>query len=291
MTASSGTITFNAPRPRTEGTAASGSWLILRQADIPADQKQATPRDVSAMLSQLRSGRSAYTAIRSCSVQRLGGGMARATVEVEVHRAEDVEYELEITKDGVLLDAVGPMLATCNADASYDINYNQTQQLGFLLIGSGLATWEGLVYDTNGQLTHPPPITVEDGYLYIPTVVFGTVRVRGLKVYDRWTVRIDHQTGTRWNASLWAAAWWPAGRERDLQQSTSVELKLSQCVLDAFDDCTVDTSGGEDVYSGGGGVYSGGTNEEEQVVEVIVNPPRKFAVNRCTAEVVGELHT
>ena len=86
MARASQTITFTgAPEENISAASAGGDWLLIRQAKIPLDQELFTPQDLGRMLSQLQAGRSAYTAIQSCPVQRTqtsGGWKGRYLAEV-----------------------------------------------------------------------------------------------------------------------------------------------------------------------------------------------------------------
>ena len=257
------------------------NWVLVRQPAIPEEQKIATLSDARAMLNQLRSGRSAFSAIKSCPVRRTQVGGVRQisyTAEIEVHHAEGVEYELEITKDGVLLDAQGPQLSYKRASESFDVDYNQSQQLGWRTVfGTFSGTWEGDVYDEQGKgLAIKPGITHEDGFAYLDAPAFGTFRARGLAEYDLWKVNLEHQRGTTWTASLWAVAWWPAGVDRAYQKSVECEIKLPQCVLDAMNECP---DGDGDDGTGTGEDGDGDWNVE-------LNPTRVATINRCTGDVL-----
>jgi hypothetical protein len=267
-----------------DGAAGEHNWLFVRQPEIPEEHKIATLRDASAMLNQLRSGRSAFAAIKSCPVRRSqasGVWTASYTAEVEVHHAEGVEYELEITKDGVLLDAQGPLLSYKQTSESYDVDYNQTQQLGWrAAFNTFMGMWEGDVFDEESNLlVIKPGITHDDGFVYIDAPAFGTFRARGLVEYDLWKVNIEHQLGTEWAASLWAVAWWPKGLAREFQKSEYCEIKLPQCVVDAMNECP-DAKADDGTGEGG----DEGTETEDHWT-VSVNPPRTAEVNKCNGEV------
>lgn len=277
-----GSITVTSAAAVDDGAAGEHNWLFVRQPAIPEDHKIATLRDASAMLNQLRSGRSAYAAIKSCPVRRSqasGVWTASYTAEVEVHLAEGVEYELEITKDGKLIDAQGPLLSYKQASESYDVDYNQTQQLGWrAAFNTFRGTWEGDAYDEESNLlVIKPGITHDDGFAYIDAPAFGTFRARGLAEYDLWKVNIEHQLGTEWTASLWAVAWWPKGLAREFQKSEYCEIKLPQCVIDAMNECP-------DAVSGEGGSGEGGSGEGYWDFQL--NPPRTATINKCTGEVL-----
>ena len=271
-----------------EGAAAEHNWLFVRQPAIPEEHKIATLRDASAMLNQLRSGRSAFAAIKSCPVRRSqasGVWTASYTAEVEVHHAEGVEYELEITKAGKLLDAQGPLLSYKQASESFDVDYNQTQQLGWRAVfNTFLGTWDGGVFDEkSNQLVITPKNTHDDGFAYIDAPAFGTFRARGLAEYDLWKVNIDHKLGTEWAASLWAVAWWPKGLAREFQKSEYCEIKLPQCVADAMNECPdakKDGGDGSGTEDGGDGAGTGG----HWIVQT--NPPRTVTINKCTGDVL-----
>lgn len=284
-------ITISAAKSEAVDESGKHNWLNVKQAKIPEDQKIATLNDVGMMLTKLQSGRSAYTAIKSCPVrksQASGAWKASYTAEVEVHHAEGLEYELEITKDGELLEAQGPGLAFDLRSESFDVDYNQTQQIGFLAAdGSFSGTWEGAVYDEQGDsIAIKPDITHDDGFAYIDEPVFGTFRASGTAKFDRWRAEIEHQLGSKWSSSLWAVAWWPAGIERKYQKSFECEIKLPQCVIDAMNECASDGSGdgsgdgdgGDD--SGGGSVGKGGYWTYQ------LNPPRTAILNKCKKEVI-----
>jgi len=268
-----------------DGAAGEHNWLFVRQPKIPEEHKIATLRDASAMLNQLRSGRSAFVAIKSCPVRRSqasGVWTASYTAEVEVHHAEGVDYELEITKDGVLLDAQGPQLSYKQASESFEVDYNKTQQLGWrAAFNTFRGTWEGDVFgEESNQLVIKPGITHDDGFAYIDAPAFGTFRGRGLAEYDLWKVNIEHQLGTEWSASLWAVAWWPKGLAREFQKSEYCEIKLPQCVVDAMNECpNAKTDEGTDT-----GEDEGTGTEDHWTVRV--NPPRTVTVNKCTGEVL-----
>ena len=270
------------------------NWLFVRQPQIPEEHKIATLRDAFAMLNQLRSGRSAFAAIKSCPVRRSqasGSWTASYIAEIEVHHAEGVEYELEITKDGVLLDAQGPQLSYKQASESFNVDYNQSQQLGWRAVFSTfLGAWEGDVYDEQGnKISIKPDITHDDGFAYIIEPVFGTFRASGLAEYDLWRVNIEHQLGTEWSASLWAVAWWPAGLDREFQQAEYCEIKLPQCVVDAMNECT-DGTGDDGTETGDDGTGTGddGTGTgDDGYWNVELNPPRTAKINKCTGEVLS----
>ena len=227
------------------GELAAGNWLLVKQANVPSEQRKVTSRDVADMLAMIRAGKSARQALSQCPVSRVQMGdvwMASWTAEIEVHHAEGVEYELEVTKSGLLLPAQGPLLSHKQQSVSYDVGYSsQVQQLGWRVgdFGTFRADWEGDVYDPQGQrlVLDKPDVTHVDGFAYVASSVLGTFRAYGPAEYDKWTVTIEHQLGTKWASSLWAVAFWPLGVARELQQHYAVEIKLPQCVLDAFDRC------------------------------------------------------
>jgi hypothetical protein len=239
----SGSITITSAAPAA-GELAAGNWLIVKQTNVPPEQRKVTSRDVADMLAMIRVGKSARQALSRCPVSRTRDDnvwTARWTAEIEVHHAEGVEYELEVTKDGVLLPALGPLLSRKQRSASYDVDYNLTQQLGWRVgnFGTFRADWDGYVYDEHGNriVLDKPDVTHVDGFAYVSSAVFGTFRARGTAEYDKWTVTVEHQLGTKWDSSLWAVAFWPLGIPRELQQKYTVEIKLPQCVIDAFDKC------------------------------------------------------
>lgn len=288
-----GSITVTAAAAVDDGTADEHDWLFVRQPAIPEEQKIATLQDARAMLNQLRSGRSAFLAIKSCPVRRSqasGSWTASYTAEVEVHHAEGVDYELEITKDGVLLDAQGPTLSYKQASESFDVDYNQSQQLGWRAVFNTFrGAWEGDVYDEEGNwLVVKPGITHDDGFAYIDAQVFGTFRARGLAEYDLWKVSVEHQLGTKWSSSLWAVAWWPAGLDREFQKSEYCEIKLPQCVIDAMNECPDgdDGDGDGDGDDGDGDDGDGDGDDGDGDWNLELNPPRIATINKCTGKVL-----
>jgi len=270
--------------PDSTGVAGDGDWVVIQQKEIPEDQQIATEEDLPNMIAQLESGQSAHTALSTCPVSYgglSGNRKAYYTLTVYVHRSAAVDPEMEITLNGTVLEHVGPTLTLIPQSESWDVNYNETQQLGWRASDNSFtAVWEIAFNDSAVRVIKQsdlPEIEHRDGFVYlIGEPVFGTFRARGTAVVDVYTARVEHTMGTKWTGGLYATAWWPKGAARADQNSTTEEMFVPSCVEEKFNECAelieeIITGGGDPDDSGAGIVWIGHVT---------------IYVNDCTGEVL-----
>jgi hypothetical protein len=245
--------------------------LFFEQEKIPASQEQASMEDIYSMLAISAAGGSARSYISdSCPVTRAAAGgtvTASYTGSFLVHHSDGLEYELSASI-GTLSE---PQLFYSQKSNTINQDFKQVLQLEWLPLVTNYL-WESSVYDQAAAVTAAPVITQENGFLYFDKAVFGSLRIWGTAMADRYRLLIDHVQGNRWTDTITITAMW--GPENDRKRK-SFELKLPQCVEDAFNECPTDQG------SGGG---TGGTGDHWGGVSV--NPPKKIYFNSCTGEVL-----
>lgn len=224
------------------------NWLIIEQDEIPEEQQIATVEDVDAGIRQLEAGYPAETAFTGQCPVRFGStadGRKNVlyTLVFYVHHSESVEYELEVTQGGDILDHQGPTQGLVEKGKSWIIDKNKTQQLGWRPFAGNIRMHWEIVFnaDTGKMILNPidqPDVEQDDGFVYlVGDTVAGSLRVDGMADCDKYTVQISQQGGTSWDGDLYTTAYWPAGAPRKDQQSEPKELFLPECVKFEIEKC------------------------------------------------------
>jgi hypothetical protein len=270
-----------------------GNWVVIERKEIPEEQQIATDKDLRAGIAQLESGFSAHTAFTDqCPIQ-IGGGPGERTVYYTVtfyvHRSEDVTPEIEVTLNGEQLEIKGPTPGLIPKEKSWVFEKNKTQQLGWRAQeGSFKYGWE-IAFDDQANKIPPgspdlPEVEHDDGIAYIiGDAVTGSVRLSGNADCEVYTCRIGQRIGTKWQGGLYTTAWWPAGYDREDQQSVTEEMFLPSCVVEKIEECS-DTI--EDFLTQGIDPFQAAESGESPVL--ILNPTVSLDVDDCSGEVFGK---
>ena len=294
-TLGNGTVTINPDNIQSqisadndpEDSSGVNNWLIIEQEEIPEEQQIATEQDVDAGIRQLEAGHPAETAFTGQCPVRFG-----ATVEGRklvlyrlvfyIHHSKSLEYELEVTKGGEILDYQGPTQGIVEKGKSWIIDKNKTQQLGWRpFAGNIRQRWE-IVFNakTRKRIINPleqPEIEQDDGFVYLTgDTVVGSLRVDGLADCDKYTVLISQQGGTSWTGDLYATAYWPPGAPRKDQQSVTEELFIPECVREEIERCRKAIDEAESGDSG-----------DDPAKILVYFPPVHLDVDKCSGEVIG----
>lgn len=267
------------------GSSGENNWLIIEQKEIPESQQIATVEDFNAGIRQLNSGQSAHTAFTQLCPVIYGGESGRRTIGYRltfyVHRSISVEYEIEVTQGGELLDYTGPTQGYIPKGKSWIINKNKTQQLGWRpLPGSFVSRWE-IVFDskTGKRIFNPndqPVIEQNDGFVnLLGNTVVGSLRTDGIADVDVYTVIVTQAGGTEWQGDLYATAYWPEGAPREDQQKVSEELFIPECVKEKIEDCL------EAIKE----IEEEGGDPSESISTY--SPPINLDVDNCSGKVFG----
>lgn len=251
------------------------AWLALEQEPVKGNQNFATNKDLRNMLIAVRTG-SAFGGIVTCNVQRKrnnDGVTVTYVAAVLVHTSLGLKYNLAATSGDENLKMTGPRPLQQQKSESIFFSREQTKPLNWQP-KNFTAIWDGPVYGPDNQIISPT-IKQDNGFIYLSTVAYGSLRVRGLAQLDRWQVTIEHAQGSEWVSSVQVTATWG-------DQSLTIKLELPQCVLDKFNECSpVD-------YSGGFDLTGSWANPWEDYGQYQLNPAATVYYSVCTLEVLWE---
>lgn len=257
-----------------------GQWAIIEQKDVPEEQQIATAEDFYAGIAQLESGHSAHTAFSQTCPVKYGSASGQRTVNYDlkfyVHRSEGLEYDLEVTLGGELLEHNGPAQGILTRGKPWIFDNNKTQFLGWRPYQGIFRSYWEIAFDSSARpATNPPEIEQSNGYIYlIGDPVVGSLWVGGKADVDTYTVKVGQAVGTSWQGNLFATVYWPSGAPREDQQSVTEELFLPECVIEKIEDCAA--TGGQQQ-----------DDDEDGNIDYDLAPVY-LDVDDCSGEVIGK---